>query len=229
MARADGPDPAVFVRGLGFEPRDVALYAQAFTHSSVVNESAPGTVCNERLEHLGDAVLGAVVSEDLFLRHPECAEGSLSKRKAHLVDAESLGQWALKLGMDRLMRLGRGEEKGGGRTRPALLADAFEAFVGALFLDLGYDAARAFLKPMLEERAQDKGWMDPKSALQEALQRLAKAKPDYRIEASTGPDHLKCYTVAVFQSGELLGRGQGPNKKAAEKAAAADALGRLGA
>lgn len=216
------------LQGLGLKARQPELYLQAFTHSSVVNEWAPGSlVSNERLEYLGDAMLGAAAAEHLYRRHAGMSEGQLSKRKAALVAEASLAQWFLELDLAPLLLLSKGEEKGGGRARPALCADALEAFLGALYLDQGFSTLVRFLEPLFDSSETPLAETDPKSKLQEHLQRRDLLKPSYIVETSSGPDHARCFSVAVFSGKELLGHGQGLNKRSAEKQAAADALSRL--
>ncbi len=216
------------LQGLGIKARQPELFLQAFTHSSVLNEWAPGALAsNERLEYLGDALLGAAAADHLFRRHPGLPEGQLSKRKAALVAEASLAEWFLELKLAPLLMLSKGEEKGGGRARPALCADAFEAFLGAIYLDQGFSALVRFLAPLFDSRETPLTETDPKSKLQEHLQRRELMKPSYVVETSTGPDHARCFTVAVYSGKALLGHGQGQNKRSAEKQAAVDALSRL--
>ncbi len=216
------------LRVLGLEARQPELFLQAFTHSSAVNEWAPGRLAsNERLEYLGDAMLGAAAAGHLYRLHPGLAEGQLSKRKAALVAEAALARWFVQLELPPLLLLSHGEEKGGGRLRPALCADAFEALLGALYLDQGFMAVARFLEPLFNSRETPLAETDPKSKLQEHLQRKDLDKPAYVVEASSGPDHERCFQVAVYSGKVLLGHGQGANKRSAEKSAAADALSRL--
>jgi ribonuclease-3 len=212
---------------LGIKPKTLGYFLEACTHSSRLNEMGGSLRSNERLEHLGDAVLGAVASDLLFNAHPDLAEGPLAKLKGQLVSAEGLAPLAAEIGLSKLLLLGRGEEKSGGRLRGSLLADAFEAWVGALYLDQGFMVVKDFLKPLLNAKIKSLNSNDPKSKLQEVLHRMYQCKPVYVLENMAGPDHDKLYWVTVFAQEKILGKGKGPNKKAAEKAAALGALKKL--
>ncbi len=213
---------------LGVRFKNRALLEQALTHSSAVPElqasrdesDGPKVGNNERLEFLGDAVLDLLASEYLLDNFPDWSEGQLSKSRARLVNARSLERAARKLGLGEHLRLGRGEEKTGGRDKPALLADALEAIVAAVFLDAGLQATGKMLKRVvfdeaLEERGERIADSDRKSALQEILQRSGRPPADYRLVAETGPDHKKVFLVEVWADGNCLGRGEGKTKKEA--------------
>jgi ribonuclease-3 len=219
---------------LGYSFRDPRRLLQALTHSSRIPERTaddpPGD--NERLEFLGDAVLELLVSEELVRTFPDWGEGQLSKSRARLVNATSLSAASLRLGLGNHLRLGRGEEKTGGRMKPALLADAYEAVVAAIYLDGGLDATRGFVLRSLVENAigaeaEALGRTDHKSALQELLQSRGVAPGTYHIVEELGPDHEKTFRVEVRITGEITASGTGRTKKEAEQAAAMAALGQL--
>jgi len=224
---------------LGVRFKNPALLEQALTHRSATPElrarsedgqaASPGGGNNERLEFLGDAVLDLLASEYLLDNFPEWSEGQLSKSRARLVNARSLERAARRLGLGEHLRLGRGEEKTGGRDKPALLADGFEAVVAAVFLDAGLQAAGDLLKRLLfdqalEERGERMADSDRKSALQELLQRGGRPPADYRLVGESGPDHRKMFLVEVWTGGNCLGSGEGKTKKEAEQQAARSAL-----
>jgi ribonuclease-3 len=189
---------------------------------------------NESLEFLGDAVLGLVVADALFRAFPTYSEGQKSKIKGNLVSTASLAELAEGLGLGEHMILGRGEEKTGGRRKPALLADTCEAIIAALYLDGGLDAARGFLTRELGariEEARQPGYFgrDHKSRLQERLQGLGRPLPNYRVLVETGPEHRKLFSVQVMTGDQVLAHGEGRTKKDAEQDAARLALETLGA
>jgi ribonuclease-3 len=220
---------------LGVRFKNRSLLEQALTHSSAVpelraaKEDSPHPGNNERLEFLGDAVLDLLASEYLLENFPEWSEGQLSKSRARLVNARSLERAALRIGLGEHLRLGRGEEKTGGREKPALLADGFEAVVAAVFLDAGLEAAGQLLRRVLfdqalQERGERMAESDRKSALQELLQRSGRPPAEYRLARETGPDHRKIFLVEVWADGSCLGTGEGKTKKEAEQQAARSAL-----
>ena len=198
------------------------------THRSYLNEHSEALEDNERLEFLGDAVLDFVVGAWLYNHFPEMSEGEMTRLRAALVSTEHLGRLGVQIEIGQALRMGNGEEEGGGRTRLAMLCNAFEAVVGALFLDAGIDKVDQFLDPLLhtavEEIRSGHGDRDPKSLLQEAVQAQGMSAPMYRIVAESGPDHDKYFEVEVFVGGKPLGRGEGRSKQAASKMAARDAL-----
>ncbi len=223
---------AAFAERLGLPIIDVDLLEQALVHSSYLHEhpeSAPGH--NERLEYLGDAVVSLAVSEALFVRHPNDDEGVLSARRAAIVSTTGLARLAGRLELGELILLGEGESTRGGRRRPSLLASTFEAVVGALYLQLGFGPVRDWLIELAgPELAAEQGLpalKSPKSRLQEYTQRRTGARPSYRVIAAVGPDHEKVFRVAAVVEGETLGMGQGPSRRTAETAAAAQALEQL--
>lgn len=216
---------------LGHEFRDLDLLDRALTHRSYVHETEGASADNERLELLGDAVLGLVVCEELLRRFPEAREGELSKIRSRVVSEPVLAARASALGLGDYLLLGRGESEGGGRERPSILADAFEAVVAALFLDGGLDAARRFVLSRFEGVLADPhltaASKDPKTSLQELAQERHRAVPVYRVVSEEGPDHDKRFEVEVEVPGGVRARGRGRSKKAAEQAAAECALALL--
>jgi ribonuclease-3 len=222
-----------FQRSLGVSFRDLSLLEQALTHRSYLNEhSLPEHASNERLEYLGDALLGYIVAEDLYLRAPDRNEGDLTRIRSELVRRETLAGLALEIGLGEQLRLGKGEEASGGRERLLTLASAFEALVGAILIDSGLEAARSFVSRLLKDETewllQGEKPIDAKSHLQEVLQRDGRPLPRYRVVRTEGPEHRRQFTVEVLISGAKLGEGTGPSKRRAEMAAAAEALQNLG-
>ena len=218
---------------LGYRFRDRGLLEHALTHRSRAAEDASGGVAdNESLEFLGDAVLGLVVADALFRQYPRSSEGQKSKIKAMVVSTASLARHAERIRLGDHLILGRGEEKTGGRFKPALLADAYEALIAAIYLDGGLEAADAFLRRELQGAldagaTHDMPGADFKSALQERLQASGRALPEYRVTGEQGPDHRKQFSVSVVSNGEVLGSATGKAKKEAEQEAARLALARL--
>lgn len=214
---------------LGLELPDRDLVWQALTHSSYLNEN-PGAApaSNERLEFLGDAILGAVAAEYLYHTFPDLAEGELTSLRAAVVRGKSLAAWARELGLDSLLRLGKGEDTHGGRQRDALLGAGFEALLAAIYLQLGYEGARTalerFLPPAIESVIRRQSAVDAKSLFQQLCQGARQVTPSYRVLEVAGPAHSPVYTVAVLVDGEQMAVGAGEGKRAAEQAAAAEAL-----
>ncbi len=218
-----------FERRLGHRFRDPDLLEVALTHRSFANERGLGGHY-ERLEFLGDAVLGAIAAEWLYTTHPEMSEGELSRHKAQMVSAATLARYAQTLGLGEALRLGVGEERSGGRSKTSLLADSLEAVFGAAYLDGGLRAARAAIEPLLVSGIAESvatPHADAKTTLQEAAQARAWALPEYRLAGESGPDHQKLFTVECLLQGETWGVGQGETKKLAEQRAAAAAYARL--
>jgi ribonuclease III len=227
------PDPQELLnrlmRDLGHEFADKKLLVQALTHRSFVNESAlPDVADNERLEFLGDAVIALIVSSELMTRQPAAREGPLSRVRASMVDEPALARLARDLELGEALRLGRGEDLSGGRSRSSLLADAFEAVIGAVYLDGGFERARQVLVPRLRFPEGDAVPGDPKTELQERLQAERHVTPTYRVAAEDGPDHNKTFVVELLIDGQVMGQAQGRTKKEAERAAAASFLTALG-
>jgi ribonuclease-3 len=214
---------------LGLPIQDRRLLAQALTHTSWLHEH-PGEAAghNERLEFLGDAVVNLAVSEALYARHPEDDEGILSARRAAIVSATGLATLAARIDLGRFLSLGEGEAGRVGPGMPSILASGFEALVGALLLDLGWDATRDWV---IRTAAQEIGaaippasLKSPKSRLQEETQRSTGARPVYQVLEAVGPDHDKVFRVEVSVVGEVLGMGVGRSRRVAETAAAAEAV-----
>ncbi len=221
---------------LGYRFRDPARLVQALTHSSRMPERAEedSSEDNEKLEFLGDAVLELLVSEDLVRAFPDWSEGQLSKSRARLVNATALSLAAQRIGLGHYLRLGRGEEKTGGRLKPALLADAYEAVIAAIYLDAGLEAARQFVRRTLVEgamivEAARLGHTDHKSALQELLQSQGAPPAVDQVISESGPDHEKIFCVEVRIAPDITAVGKGKTKKEAEQSAAVAALIQLGA
>lgn len=213
---------------LGYRFSDQDLLIQAVTHPSIAAERTDVSSDNQRLEFLGDAVLQVILTEHLYRVMPEEAEGSLTKKRASLVSRPALAACAQRLDVGSHLRLGRGEETNGGRERESNLADAFEALLGAVYLDGGIEAATRVtmrvMEPDLEEVIEGDDTSNPKGRLQEVLQAIERESPVYRIVAEEGPDHLKQFKAEVIWCGKTLGVGRGSSKKAAEAAAAETAL-----
>lgn len=213
--------------GIAFDDQD--LLRQAFTHRSYLNEHRGfGYGHNERLEFLGDAVLELIATHFLYEKFPKHTEGELTAYRAALVNAVTCAEVATELGMNDYLLLSRGEAKDTGRARGILLANAFEALVGALYLDQGYDAAKAFIDkhlfPKIDTIIQKKLWLDPKSSLQEKAQEVDGVTPSYSVVKEWGPDHDKHFVVGVHVKDKLLAQGEGKSKQDAEQAAARAAL-----
>ena len=217
---------------LGLPIQDRDLFAQALVHSSWLHEhpdAARGH--NERLEFLGDAVVSIAVSEALFRRHPSDDEGVLSARRAAIVSTPGLARLATRIGLGDYLMLGEGEAQRGGRVRPSLLASAFEALVGAIYLDLGWEAARDWIHAQAEEELSADLALttlkSPKSRLQEHTQRTTGDRPVYHLLEAVGPDHEKQFRIEVLVNGRVLGTGEGLSRRIAETSAAAQALDTL--
>ena len=215
-------------RVLGHTFQDKALLETALTHTSFANEARHGTKHNERLEFLGDSVLSIVVAEYLFT-HSSLPEGDLTRMRASLVCEAALFTFAQKIGLGRWLRLGHGEEMGGGRTRPSVVSDAFEAVIAALYLDGGIDAARAFILPFVTSAlTKQSAEEDYKTKLQEVVQQNPSERLRYVVASQTGPDHAKHFVVEVHLNSNCIGSGEGHSKKQAEQAAAKEALALMG-
>lgn len=213
---------------LGHAFRDRALLATALTHSSYANENRGRGECNERLEFLGDSVLGMVVADALYRRFPELPEGRMTRLRAQLVCEESLHRVASELGLGEYVRLGRGEEHTGGRRRTSILADAVEAVIAAMYLDGGLGTAKAFIERQILSALDGAGPVmrveDCKTELQELVQKKSGQSLSYELLGESGPDHDKTFTSQVCLNGRPIGSGSGRTKKEAEQAAARAAL-----
>ena len=221
-----GMDMKTLEERLGYQFKDVSLLENALTHSSYANEHrGEGMSSNERLEFLGDSVLGMVVADHLFREHPDMPEGELTRTRAALVCEGSLVEVARALELGRYLRLGRGEDAGGGRERPSILADATEAVLAALYLDGGIAQARRVIRKLILGKEEEKSASrDYKTALQELIQRESGRKLTYRLVGEEGPDHAKRFAVEVELDGQGVGFGEGRTKKEAEQMAARAAI-----
>lgn len=213
---------------LGFEFNDIELLITALTHRSYVNEHKASTKAhNERLEFLGDAVL-ELVSSDFLYRNYDEPEGIMTAWRSALVRTESIGAAGEELGYEPLVRLSKGEKHGSSRAHAVILADCFEAVIGAIYLDQGYDTARDFIAKYIlvkiDQILRDGSWRDPKSYLQELAQHFDSATPQYKVLNEEGPDHDKTFTVGVYVGKQLKGQGTGHSKQEAEGAAAAEGV-----
>ena len=213
---------------LGYSFRNRALLETALTHSSYANENrASGIVCNERLEFLGDSVLGVTVADFLYRHFPDMPEGRMTRLRAELVCEQSLHRVSLELHLGDYLRLGKGEEHNGGRKRASILSDAVEAVIAAMYLDAGMETAAGFIHRCLldDVRAiETPTFTDYKTSLQELVQRHSGQVLSYELVGEEGPDHAKTFRVQVCLNGDPIGRGTGRTKKEAEQAAAANAL-----
>ena len=222
-------DFSTFETRIGHTFRDKRILETAFTHRSYLNENrAPGREHNERFEFLGDAVLELAVTEFLFGKFPDKPEGDLTAYRAALVNTQSISDCAVKLGMNDFMLLSRGEAKDTGRARQIILANAFEALIGALYLDQGYQAAKDFISKQLfakaDEVVEKNLWQDAKSKFQEVAQELSGITPNYKLIDQSGPDHDKHFLVAAYIGVEKVATGEGKSKQEAEQEAAQKAL-----
>jgi ribonuclease-3 len=221
--------PEALERALGVAYRDAELRKTALTHRSYAFERGL-TVTNERLEFLGDSVLGVVVTDMAFRAHPDMPEGSLAKLRAAIVNMSALADVARSLGLGDVVLLGKGEEQSGGRDKSSILADALEAVFGAVYLDLGLDVARELIerlfRPRMDAYVRGEGDRDYKTILQELASQEIRAMPEYRLQ-ERGPDHQKEFTAIVYLGGEPMGSGVGRSKKEAEQQAAREAYVRI--
>ncbi|MFH1074712.1 MAG: ribonuclease III [Candidatus Firestonebacteria bacterium] len=216
-----------FQRIIGYRFKDIKKLATVFSHSSFVNEfKLQGRKSNERLEFLGDSVVGVVTNRHLFEKYPEANEGFLTRVKSMAVSQPSLADAARKCNLGGYLLLGRGEETSGGRNKESNLSNAFEALVGAIYLDGGLESAAKFMKEfVLNGLVVDKREAkDYKSELQEIIQKKFKKRPIYHIASEEGPEHKKIFIVRVAFGGQILGEGRGKSKKEAELCAAKEAL-----
>lgn len=213
---------------LGCTFKNEELARQAFTHRSYLNEAKRPLPSNERLEFLGDSILSFIVSDHLYRTFPNYPEGHLTNLRSTLVKTTMLATIATEMHLGEHLFLSKGEEEGGGRKNVSLLADTFEALLGALYLDQGFtpshDMVHRLLLPKLAKILQDKSYKDAKSKFQEYIQEASKSSPVYTVIAESGPDHAKEFTVGVFVEGALRGQGKGKSKQEAEQQAATEAL-----
>jgi ribonuclease-3 len=223
--------PDEFARRAGLAFRDPELLWRALTHRSYLNEHTDALEDNERLEFLGDAALDFLSAAWIYRRFPEMDEGKLTRLRSALVRTEQLAIFARDLGLGDALRLGRGEESSGGRTRAALLCGAFEAVLGALYLDQGIQAVESFLEPRIKAASEaildEDSQIDPRSLLQIWAQAERGETPRYHTIGSRGPDHAREFVVQVTVGPEPMGRGEGHSKQDAAQQAAADALARI--
>ena len=211
---------------LGYTFRNIQLLEAALYHSSYANEHrGTGIQSNERMEFLGDAVLGMVTAEYLFRKHPNLPEGDLTRIRAALVCEESLHEVAQSLGLGEYLKLGRGEESGGGRQRPSILADATESVFAAVYLDGGIEEARTIIHRVLLDREREEVVEERRRDFKTLLQELVQRR--YEMTGESGPDHAKVFEASVSVNGTVVGVGTGRSKKEAEQAAARSALGKM--
>lgn len=217
---------------LGYKFKNINLLENALTHSSYANEVRDGTSSNERLEFLGDSVLSIIVSEFIYKKFANQPEGELTKLRASLVCEKSLCGFSRELELGKYLRLGKGEEKGGGRNRDSILADAFEAVLAAMYLDGGFQVAKNHVLRFVKEEIEhtdDEVFKDYKTLLQEIIQRNPEESVAYFLTGESGPDHNKLFTVEVRLNSNVIGKGEGRSKKQAEQMAAKQALSLMGA
>jgi ribonuclease-3 len=216
---------------LGYSFRDENRLRLALTHPSVAHEQGMAVQHNQRLEFLGDSVLQLVLTSELYEKFPAMGEGPLTKARAQMVNRRTLANRGSRLGLGEHLILSRGEDSSGGRERPSALADTFEALLGAIFLDGGFDAAREFILRQFREEFGEleviPNLENPKGELQEILQSNSTEAPQYQLESVSGPDHDRLFESAVYHRGVELGRGKGKSKKDSESQAALAALDQL--
>ncbi|MCI2046599.1 MAG: ribonuclease III [Faecalibacterium sp.] len=211
---------------IGYHFKDPQLLLTALTHTSFANESRETAQHNERLEFLGDSVLQIVSADYLFHAYADRPEGDLTRIRASLVSEDALFQFAQEIHLGEYLRLGKGEERCGGRNRPSVVSDAFEALIAAQYLDGGMEAAKTFILPFITEGKYAEA--DYKTKLQEVVQANPEEKLSYVVESENGPDHDKHYVVAVHLNSNCVARGEGRSKKTAEQHAAREALRLMG-
>lgn len=214
---------------LGLSFSNFSLLTTALTHRSYANEHQDGTEDNERLEYLGDAVLDFIVAEWAYRHFLEQPEGSLTKIRAHLVQNDNLAKFAQQIDLGNALRLGRGEKSTGGKNRESVLGSAFEALLGAIYLDSNFEKVKNFVLPFIEPHRDTilEDISEPKGQLQEKVQAYKMGPILYHVVSATGPDHAKVYEVEVEINGKVMGRGSGTSKAAAEREAARDALKKI--
>ena len=215
---------------IGYEFKNPELLFRALSHSSFVNESHSGTDSNERLEFLGDSVLGIIAADYLYSNYIHLPEGELTKLRAALVCENSLYQFAKEISLGKYLKLGKGEVHTGGRERPSILADAFEALIAAIYLDGGMENARKFVLHFIVHaiKTHQRAFKDYKTTLQEIIQKNPEEQLDYVLTGESGPDHDKRFEVEIHLNSNVMGRGVGRSKKQAEQEAAKEALELMG-
>ncbi len=222
-------DFSKFEERMGVRFSDKKLLTQAFTHRSFINENPrTGVDHNERLEFLGDAVLELVVTDYLYKKYPDQDEGELTAYRSALVNAVIIAEVAMELGMNEFLLLSKGESKDNGKARQYILANTYEAYVGSLYLDQGYEPCDMFIQksllPRIDKIVAQKLWRDSKSLIQEKAQEYVGMTPSYKVLSEAGPDHDKRFTIGIFFGTELIAQGKGKSKQEAEQSAAAEAL-----
>ena len=215
---------------IGYKFNNVDLLERALSHSSYANERHFSKESNERLEFLGDSVLGIISAEYYFTHFSHVPEGELTKMRAASVCENALFGFSKEIGLGEFLLLGKGEENTGGRTRPSINADAFEAVIASIYLDGGMDEAKKFVLPFIKEIADHhtEAFRDYKTTLQEVIQRNPEEQLEYVLTGESGPDHNKCFEVEVHLNSNVIGKGKGKNKKTAEQEAAREALALMG-
>ncbi|MBQ2824391.1 MAG: ribonuclease III [Oscillospiraceae bacterium] len=224
-------DFSAFEKLIGYTFKNKELLHEALSHSSYANEHKHSRNSNERLEFLGDSVLSIVVSEHLFSHFKHLPEGDLTKIRASLVCEKALYEFSHKIELGKFILLGKGEENSGGRERPSIIADAFEAVIAAIFLDGGMEAAREYVLGFIPDnldRNRSKALNDYKTVLQEIIQRNPEEKVEYVLKDQSGPDHNRVFVVQVMLNSNVIGTGEGRSKKQAEQMAAKEALELMG-
>ena len=228
----DSENALELAKRLNLKIKNISLLTRALTHRSFINEHPDEIEDNERLEFLGDAVLDFVVAEWLYNRFPEMPEGGLTQMRSALVQTPQLAEFARKMGIGNALRLGKGESRAGGRLRNSVLCDAFEALIGAIYLDSGISGVMSIINLVMDSAAQEillnHKNEDPKSILQEWAQSLGFPPPKYQLIDSVGPDHSKVFQVQVGVNKKDMGSGKGTSKQEAEKNAARAALKKIG-
>ncbi len=222
---------AQFEENIRYHFQDKKLLIEALTHSSYANERKGAWRCNERLEFLGDSVLSIVSSDYLYHKCPDMPEGELTKLRASLVCEKALHGFSRQIHLGDFLLLGRGEEHAGGRERPSVLADAFEAVIAAIYLDGGMESAKRHILRFMPENPLGKqvsSFHDYKTRLQEIIQKNPEERVEYVLVDESGPDHTKSFTVDVYLNSNIIGTGTGKSKKAAEQLAAREALSLMG-
>lgn len=225
-------DYFILLNRLGIKFRNIKTLELAFTHRSYLNEVKEVTESNERLEFLGDSILSYIISSHLFRTRPKDPEGDLTNLRSYIVKTKSLAEASEKLELGKYLKLSKGEEISGGRDNTQLLANTFEALLGAIYLDLGLETAtkviHQILLPDFRKEIEVGPPKDSKSQLQELVQEKSRESPHYKIIRTSGPDHARQFVVGVFIKGKLEGKGAGPSKQAAEEEAASEALKKFG-